>query len=136
MTGDYLGAAEDLGQALAIYRDIGDRDGQAGALNETGTLHRVTGSLVEAEACHQQALELARAVGRAPQQAHALAGLGRCAATAGQPRRAEPLLRHAHEIFQRIGAADARSVLAELDALTGQDQHAKVRPGMPTSPAG
>jgi len=125
MMGDYPRAAEDLERALAIYRDIGDREGQAEALNETGTLHRVTGSLVEAEACHQQALELARAIGSAPHEAHALAGLGRCAATAGHPARAAPLLRQAYEIFQRIGAADAPSVLADLDALTGQDLHGK-----------
>jgi hypothetical protein len=85
--------------------------------------HRVTGGLVEAEACHQQALKLARAIGSAPHEAHALAGLGRCAATAGHAMRAEALLRHALEIFQRIGAADVPSVLAELDALTCQDQH-------------
>jgi len=125
LTGDYLGAARDLEQALAIYRDIGDRDGQAEVLNETGTLHRVTGSLVEAEACHQQALGLARAIGSALHEAHALAGLGRCAATAGHATQAEPLLRHAHEIFERIGAANVPSVLAELDALTGQDLSGK-----------
>jgi hypothetical protein len=50
-----------------------------------------------------------------------LAGLGRCAAIGGHATRAEPLLRYAHEIFQRIGVADVPSVLAELDALTGQD---------------
>jgi len=120
LTGDYLGAAGDLEQALTIYRDLGDRDGQAEVLNETGALHRVTGSLVEAEACHQQALELARAIGSALHEAHALAGLGRCAAAGGHATHAEPLLRQAYEIFQRIGVAEVPSVLAELDALTGQ----------------
>jgi tetratricopeptide (TPR) repeat protein/transcriptional regulator with XRE-family HTH domain len=119
--GDYPGAAEDLEQALAIYRDIGERFGQTGVLNEIGTLHRVTGEPAKAEDCHHQALELARALGSASDEAHALAGLGRCAVTAGHIIRAEVLLRQAHEIFHRIGAADAPSVLAELDSLASHD---------------
>ena len=36
MTGDYRGAAQALEEALDIYRDIGDRLGQANALNNLG----------------------------------------------------------------------------------------------------
>ena len=57
----------------------------------------------------------------APDEGHALAGLGRCAAAGGHTTRAEAMLRQAHEILQRIGAADAPAMLAELDALTSQD---------------
>ncbi len=117
-TGDYPGAARDLERALAIYRDIGNRGGEAEALNECGTLARASGELARARECHQQALELARAIVSAVDEASALAGLGRCAIAAGQPAQAEDLLRQAHEIFQRIGAADAPCVLAELSALT------------------
>jgi hypothetical protein len=39
------GAAGDLGQALALYRDVGDRGGEAEALNEGGTLHLASGEL-------------------------------------------------------------------------------------------
>ena len=38
---------------------------------------------------------------------------------AGHATQAEVLLRQALEIFQRIGAAEAPDLLAELDALTG-----------------
>lgn len=69
--------------------------------------------------CHQQALELARAIGGTWAEACALAGLGRCAAAAGDAARAGDLLRQAHEIFHRTGAAEAPSVLAELNALSG-----------------
>jgi hypothetical protein len=51
-------------------------------------------------------------------EAHALAGLGRCAQAADQGTQAEVLLRQALEIFQRIGAAEAPDLLAELDART------------------
>ena len=133
-TGDYPGAARDLDQALALYRDLSDRGGEAEALNEIGTLHRARGDLARAGQCHQQALELARAIASAWIEASALAGLGRCALTAGQPARAGALLRQAHEIFQRIGAADASAMLAELSALSTQDPHSKPPP-RPASPS-
>ena len=75
----YPAAAQALEQALRIYRDIGDPDGEAEALNKRGTLHRVNGDLAQAEGCHQQALELARAIANSWDEAHVLVGLGRCA---------------------------------------------------------
>ena len=119
LTGDYPAAARDLEQALDIYRDLGDRGGEAEALNERGTLHRVSGDLAQAEGCHQQALELARAIATSWDEAHALAGLGRCAMATGHATQAGVLLAQALEIFQRIGAAEAPDLLAELDTLTG-----------------
>jgi tetratricopeptide (TPR) repeat protein len=86
-------------------------------LNWRGKLHRVSGELAQAERCHRQALELARAIAVGWDEAHALAGLGRCALAAGDATQAGTLLRQALEIFQRIGAAEATDLLAELDAL-------------------
>ena len=116
LTGDYPAAARDLEQALGICRDLGDRGGEAESLNERGTLHRVSGELAGAEGCHRQALELARAIASSWDEAHALAGLGRCAMAGGHATQAGVLLRQALEIFQRIGAAEAPDLLAELDA--------------------
>jgi tetratricopeptide (TPR) repeat protein len=118
VTGDYPAAAQALEQALGIYHDLGDRGGEVTALNETGTLHRVSGDLARAEGRHRQALELARAITSTWDQAHALAGLGRCALAAGHATQAAALLRQALEIFQRIGAAEAGDVSRELAALT------------------
>ena len=120
LTGDFPAAAQVLEQALGIYGEIGDRGGEVEALNERGTLHRVSGELVLAERCHRQALELARAIDSPSDEAHALAGLGRCALAAGRAAEGETGLRKARSIFQRIGAADATDVSAELDALSGQ----------------
>jgi DNA-binding SARP family transcriptional activator len=120
LTGDYPAAAQGLEQALAIFRDLGDRHGEAEALNERGMLYRVSGELARAEGCHRQALELARAIASPGDEAHALAGLGRCAIAADHAARAGARLRQALEIFQRIGAAEAPDVAAELDALAGQ----------------
>jgi transcriptional regulator with XRE-family HTH domain len=49
--------------------------------------------------------------------AHQLAGLGRCALADGDVAQAESLLRQALEIFERIGAAEAADLAAELDAV-------------------
>jgi tetratricopeptide (TPR) repeat protein len=117
-TGDYPAAAQALEQALDILRDLGDRSGEAEALNERGTLYRVSGDLAQAEGCHQQALDLARAIASSCDEARALAGLGRCAMADGHATQAGVLLRQGLEIFQRIGAAEAPDLLAELDALT------------------
>jgi Tfp pilus assembly protein PilF len=65
---------------------------------------------------HQQALELARTNTSPSTEARALAALGRCALAAGHTDDAADMLRKALEIFQRIGAAEAVAVSAELDA--------------------
>jgi tetratricopeptide (TPR) repeat protein/transcriptional regulator with XRE-family HTH domain len=118
-TGDYPAAAQDMEQALGIYRDLGNRNSEAETLNESGTLARVSGDLARAEGYHRHALDLARAVASPWNEAHALAGLGRCALAAGHATQAAALLHRALEIFQRIGAAEAPDLRAELDALTG-----------------
>jgi tetratricopeptide (TPR) repeat protein len=115
--GEYPAAARALEQALGIYRGIGNRSGEAEALNQIGTLHRASGDLAQAEGCHRQALDLARAIGSSWAEAHALAGLGRCALAADHATQAKALLLEALEIFQRIGAAEAPDLRAELDAL-------------------
>jgi DNA-binding SARP family transcriptional activator/tetratricopeptide (TPR) repeat protein len=117
-TGDYPGATEALEAALAICRDLGDRGGEAEGLNEAGALYRASGDLDRAAACHQQALDLARAIDSPWDEACALAGLGRCALIAGRTVDAEACLKQAQEIFQRIGAAEAVGIAAELHALT------------------
>ena len=110
-------AARDLDEALALYRDLGTKDGEAEALNENGRLHLASGEFAQAQECHRQALDLARAIASASLEATALAGLGRCAIATGRVAHAQALLRQAHEIFQQIGAADAAAVLAEFNAL-------------------
>ncbi len=117
-TGDYPAAAQAMEQALGILRDLGDRGGEATALNHRGTLHLASGELAQAEGCHQQALEVARAIASSWDEAHALGGLGRCAMVAGRVAEAEDKLRQALEIFERIGAAEAADVAAELEALS------------------
>ena len=128
LTGDYPGAARDLQEALDIARQIGSPDAEVTALNESGTLSRIRGDLGQARSCHQQALDLAGQLGIPLEEAHALAGLGRCARAAGRTADAEDKLRHALAIFQRIGAAEAADVSAELAAPPGTPDPAPASP--------
>jgi tetratricopeptide (TPR) repeat protein len=118
--GDHPGAASALEAALATFRDTGDKGGEVEALNEAGTLHRLGGDLGQARARHQEALELALTIGSSWDEAHARAGLARWALAAGHADEASAGLREALEIFQRIGAAEACDIEAELNALAGK----------------
>jgi tetratricopeptide (TPR) repeat protein len=118
MTGDYPGAAQALEQSLDIFRDIDNIGDQAEALNERGILYKVMGDTASAEECHRHALELARVTSRSREEADALVGLARCAMTNGHIAQAKVLLRQALEIHQRIGGAEARDLLAEVDTPT------------------
>jgi tetratricopeptide (TPR) repeat protein/transcriptional regulator with XRE-family HTH domain len=118
LTRDYRGADQALQAAQGLCLRIGDRQTHAEALNVTGTLRRAQGNIGQARACHRQALRLARAITSPWNEADALAGLGRCAQALGRTAEAREHLRQALEIFQRIGAAEATRVCAELDALT------------------
>jgi tetratricopeptide (TPR) repeat protein len=117
LMGSHAPAALALERALDIYRDLGSRAGEAEALNEQGTLCRVSNSLTRARRCHLQALELARSIESPWNEAHALAGLGRCALADGRTAQAASLLRQALGIFERVGAAEARDLLAELKRM-------------------
>lgn len=119
LAGDYPVAADVQEQALGIYRNIGDRGGEAETLNELGMLYQVRDDLGRAGEHHRQALDLAREIASPWDEAQALAGLGRCALAAGRAADAVARLRQAREIFERIGAAEATAVAAELDGLTG-----------------
>ena len=57
LTGDYPAAAASHQQALELFRDLGDRAGQAHALNELGLVQQLTGDYPAAAASHQQALD-------------------------------------------------------------------------------
>ena len=116
-TGKYPGAAQALEQAMSIWHDLGSRHGEAETLNEQAALYQIRGDLALAQQRHRQAMRLARMISSAHNEARALAGLGRCAIADGNAARAEVLLRRAFQIFQRIGAAEARSVRADLNGL-------------------
>jgi tetratricopeptide (TPR) repeat protein len=119
MTGNIVASVQDLEVALRLHREIEDLVGEVETLNELGILSLDRGEIEQAIAFHQQALDLAREIASLWDEAHTLECLGHCKLAVGDTGNAETSLRQALEIFQRIGAADAASVSAELNDLTG-----------------
>ena len=81
----YGSAAEHLQHALTLYRQLGNRDGEAGTLAILGTLYTRLGQPTQATEHLQQALAMFRETGQRDGEAGAFNGLGEAAHTAGHP---------------------------------------------------
>jgi tetratricopeptide (TPR) repeat protein len=109
-TGDYAAAAASHQQALTLFADLGNRLGQAEALNRLGELATRTADTPQARKHHTQALAIARDLSAAPEEARALEGLGHSHLQDGHPGQAAAHLQQALAIYQRIGTPAARRV--------------------------
>ena len=114
LTGDYPAAAASLTQALGMFRDIGDRDGQAEVLNNLGEVLSRSGDGQQARDHHARALAIAREISVPLEEARALEGLGHCLLRDGNPGAAAAHWQQALAICQRIGAPDARRIQETL----------------------
>jgi uncharacterized protein HemY len=74
--GQYGQAARDLGESLALCREIGDRGGEARALANLGEVALRQDRYQEAARHLYEALALLREVGDRPSEADTLASLG------------------------------------------------------------
>jgi tetratricopeptide (TPR) repeat protein len=116
-TGDLAGAATALNEASQLNREIRNRSGEAMVLNELGAVHRLSGDLDRALTAHREALFLADGVPSPFDRALSLAGFGRCALAQGRRREGAAQLRAALTILERIDAAEATEIAAEVSAL-------------------
>ena len=122
-SGDVTAATAAAGQALELFRDLGDRVGQGDAINSLGHMHRRTGDYPASVTCHQQALDLFRDLNHRRGQAEALFGLSQAYwATVGYPPAracAEQALELFRDLGHRHGQADALNELGFIQQLTG-----------------
>ncbi len=114
MTGDYTAAAASQRRALALFGDVGNRLGQAEALNNLGELSSRTSATGQAREHHNAAFEIARDISAPLEEARAREGTGRAHLQDGNPGQAAAYLRPALAIYQRIGARGARRVQGTL----------------------
>jgi tetratricopeptide (TPR) repeat protein len=122
--GEYDRALDLLTRAYALYTDVGDRDGQAEALNSRGDLALDHSSADDPHALFTQARSVARTMGSALYEARALVGLGRCAHHAHDVPTATTTFTQALTIYQRLGSPEVATItgyLADLHHVT--DQH-------------
>ena len=123
LTGDYLGAVQDLEEALGISRDIGDRLGQANALTNLGDVRLLTGEYPGAAAVLEEALGICRDIGDRLGQANALTNLGNVRLLTGEYPGAAAVLEEAlgicRDLGNRLGQARALNNLGDVRRMTG-----------------
>jgi tetratricopeptide (TPR) repeat protein len=123
LTGDYAGAAELGGQALELYRTLGNRLGEANALRNLGLVRQLTGDFAGAAELGGQALELHRTLGNRQGEANALRDLGLVRRLTGDFAGAGELggqaLKLHRTLGNRQGEANALRDLCLVRRLTG-----------------
>jgi Uncharacterized enzyme of heme biosynthesis len=80
----YASAVDCLQQALTLFRQIGDRGGEAVSLNTLGIVYRKQGHYERATGHLRHALAISREIGDRYSEAQALNGLGETWHAAGQ----------------------------------------------------
>ncbi|UZF76147.1 hypothetical protein ISP_003807 [Amycolatopsis mediterranei] len=105
-------------QAIALFREIGDRRGEASALNGRGEAAHVTGRPAEAQVHHTAANAIAAELGLREQQAGAHAGLGHAHHAQGRAARARWHYRRALDVYTDLGMPEA----GELRTLLAADE--------------
>jgi tetratricopeptide (TPR) repeat protein len=102
-TGDRAAALEYYGQALRLYRAAGDRDNEAGTLNNIGEVYRGLGEPRRALECYGQALPILREVRDRAGEAVTLNNIGAVHSGLGEPERALEYLGRALPIVRAVG---------------------------------
>ncbi|MFB6155386.1 MAG: tetratricopeptide repeat protein [Haloferacaceae archaeon] len=116
--GDHETATERYEEALALYREVGDRHGESKCLNNLGTLAYVAGDLGRAETYFEQSLTVDREIGADRNQADTLTNLGVLAKTRGDPERAEARYEEALALYREVGdPRDRADVLVNLGSV-------------------
>jgi tetratricopeptide (TPR) repeat protein len=99
-----LDAAEaSFDQALKMYREHGDVEGQSAALASLGDLARARKRTADADRFYRQGLELAQAFGVREGEAGILVSLGEMALERGDATAAIDDFRDARDLFREIG---------------------------------
>jgi tetratricopeptide (TPR) repeat protein len=113
--GEYRQAIDLFTQALAIFRDIGDRQGEGSVLANLGICYRRLGDYRQAINLYTQALAIFRDIGDRQGEGNALVNLGSCRGSLGDYRQAIDLFTQALAIFRDIGDRSGDgTVLANL----------------------
>ena len=112
-TGDLPGAARDQEAALDLLRDLGDRNGQAGALTHLGMVRHVTGDHSGAVRDLKAALELFREIGARGNEAWALNHYAAAVMDTSGPEQALSLYRDASDLAREVHQPDDEALALE-----------------------
>jgi predicted ATPase/DNA-binding SARP family transcriptional activator len=113
--GDYLLAAQHLGEALEIFRVEGDQLGEAIALRALGELKRVTGELEQASGHLEASIAICRNLNQPSELANALSSLGVVFAYLDDDKTARKHFEESLGIYERL--EDLRGVANQLSNI-------------------
>ena len=109
-------ATGSLQQALDLFRQTGDRSGEAEALNGLGEVLLATGEPDGARAQHASALALTTGTGDVYEQARAHHGLASCCHAARDVSLSRQHLNQALTLYTSLGAPEADQIRTQLAA--------------------
>ena len=101
---------------MELHRGVGNRIGEAQALNAIGELALSATAPALARDWFTEALQIAYEISSGPYEAQALEGIGRCHLLDGEIATARMLLSQALEIYRRIGSPHADRLSALLES--------------------
>ncbi|MBW4492842.1 MAG: CHAT domain-containing protein [Oscillatoria princeps RMCB-10] len=102
-TSKFREAWQSLQQALTLYREIGDRDGEAASLENLGIAYHSLGRYTLAIDYHRQSLEIEREIGNRREEAASLGSLGNAYYSLGRYTLAIDYHRQSLEMAREIG---------------------------------
>jgi tetratricopeptide (TPR) repeat protein len=115
---DYAEAERLYQNALAIYRELGEEEREANALNDLGSVARSQGHYDRAESYYKQALAIAEKLGNKEYQATYCGNLGNLALNRNRPTEARPWYERQLALAQEVGRQElvalAQSGLAQV----------------------
>lgn len=121
--GDDPAANERFEKARHLYRQLGDRKGEASALLALGVNARLRGADAQALPWLEQCLALCRELGEPDQIAGALSNVAECQLRLGRTGIVRELLQESHELFKAAGddssAAWSLNHLGDAERVTG-----------------
>jgi tetratricopeptide (TPR) repeat protein/transcriptional regulator with XRE-family HTH domain len=118
MLGSYQQTLEFCHQALALYRQVGDKHGEPNALDSLAYAHRYLGHHTEAADCYRRAVELFAELGSRYKKAETLTYAGDAYRAAGDIPAARDAWTRALATFDDLHHPDAEQVRAKLHRLT------------------
>ena len=108
--GEFTQAIDLFEQALAIDREIGDRNREATALGSLATCYGELGQFTQAIEIFEQALAIDQEAGNRRGEVVGLGSLGNCYGFLGQTRRAIGLYEQALAIAQELGDRNSEAI--------------------------
>ncbi len=112
-TGNHEAALQQATDALILHRALGDRKGQAAALDRIGIIHRSSARFRDALAHHQEAMDIHRQIGDGRSLARDFGNAGVVYSSLGEHERAIDYFNQALVLYRRAGdrRGEARTLM-------------------------